>query len=132
MLSQQPPGNSKPSIFQWKSARIASRQFPGGSEPSLMASQQPSGDSETINISLEKCTDGVTAASSMPGPTAASWRFQNRLYLFGFQHPPGSTKPSIFHGNSKPSIFHWKSAQLASQQPINDGITAASWRFQNH
>ena len=53
MASQQPPGDSKPSIR-------ASQQPPGDSKPSILASQQVPPDSQTIDISFETCVNGFT------------------------------------------------------------------------
>ena len=54
-----------------------------------MASQQPPGESKTINISNKKCANGFTTTS---------WRIQNQQYLnktnaqMVSQQPPGESK----------------------------------------
>ena len=90
--------NPKPSTFQQKNMQ--------------MVSQQPPGESKTINISTNKCANGFTTAS---------WRIKNNQY---FSKQNEQMVHSNLLENPKQSIF--------KQKKCANGFTAASWRIQNH
>ena len=98
-----------------------------------MASQQPSGESQTINISTTKCANGFTAAS---------WRIQHHKY---FNKQMRKWLHSSLLENPKPLVFQQKNmrkllhnsilenqTQLILQNKLANGFTTASWRIQNH
>ena len=64
MASRQTHGNSKSLIFDLENAPMASQQPPGDSKPIIMDSRQPPTDFQTINIALEKNSNGFAAPSS--------------------------------------------------------------------
>ena len=77
-----------------------------------MVSQQPPGESKTINISTKKCTNGFTTAS---------WRIENNQYFnktnvqMASRQPPGESKTINISTNK-----------------FANGFTTASWRIQNN
>ena len=73
-----------------------------------MASQQPPGESKTINILTKKCANGFTAASRIIHISTK----QIRKWLHN----------SLLE-NQKPQIFKNKNSQMASQQPHGESKT---------
>ena len=91
-----------------------------------MASQQPPGESKTINISTKQYSNCFTTTS---------WRIQNNKYFNKqiskwlhnslLENPkPSAQMASQQHpGESKPSIFKQTNAQMVSQQPPGESKT---------